>query len=163
MVAVSVLTIGFIGCTENQEDTNNTDINTTAQQATETPAATVITTAQNDSIGTYLTDQDGRALYMFLKDQQGSSESTCYDKCAEVWPPYIAETGSVMARPPAADSLLSTFKRKDESVQVSYNGWPLYYFIKDQGASQIKGQDMKGFGAEWYLVTPKGTEAEASH
>lgn len=51
---------------------------------------------------------------------------------------------------------LSTTKRKDGSTQVTYNGWPLYYFAKDQTPGEITGQDVEGFGAEWYLVSPDG-------
>lgn len=41
-------------------------------------------------------------------------------------------------------------------MQVSYGGWPLYNYVKDQGPGQTTGQDIEGFGGEWYLVSPSG-------
>ena len=46
-------------------------------------------------------------------------------------------------------------------MQVTYNGWPLYYFIKDKAPGDTMGQDVKGFGAEWYLVMPSGKEVHS--
>lgn len=162
--------LGLTACAEQQTattggaDTATTDTATadTAMGPAGPSAGTVVQVAQNDTLGAYLTDADGRALYLFLKDEQDSGESTCYDACAGAWPPFTAEQGAPSVSGAAADSLLSTFERRDGSMQVAYNGWPLYYFAKDQGSGQLEGQDIEGFGAEWYLVTPQGTEVHAN-
>ena len=39
---------------------------------------------------------------------------------------------------------------------MTYNGHPLYYYIKDQKAGDTTGNDVKGFGAEWYAVNANG-------
>ena len=52
--------------------------------------------------------------------------------------------------------LLGTVERRDGAKQVTYNGWPLYYYARDQNPGDTNGQDVEGFGAEWYLVTPDG-------
>lgn len=41
-------------------------------------------------------------------------------------------------------------------MQMTYHGCPLYYFVKGKATGDTKGQDVEGFGAEWYLVTPGG-------
>ena len=169
VVALALVGLSLAACTEQQTATTGGDdpaaTATTDTASGNTGAASgggaVVQVAQNDTLGSYLTDADGRALYLFQKDQQGSGESTCYDACAGAWPPFTAEQGSPVARAAAADSLLSTFERRDGTMQVAYNGWPLYYFAQDQGAGQLKGQDVMGFGAEWYLLTPQGTEVHA--
>ncbi len=51
-------------------------------------------------------------------------------------------------------------KRKDGRRQVTYNGWPLYTFVKDTAPGNTAGQDVEGFGGEWYLVTPEGEHVE---
>jgi predicted lipoprotein with Yx(FWY)xxD motif len=56
--------------------------------------------------------------------------------------------------------MLATLKRKDGSTQVAYNGRPLYHFMKDEQPGDIKGQGVKGFGAEWYLISPEGKTVE---
>jgi predicted lipoprotein with Yx(FWY)xxD motif len=38
-------------------------------------------------------------------------------------------------------------------MQVTYNGWPLYYFSGDSAAGSTNGQ---GHDNEWFLVAPSG-------
>jgi predicted lipoprotein with Yx(FWY)xxD motif len=108
--------------------------------------------------GKVLTDGDGRALYMFTKDSKGTSD--CYDACAKAWPPVVA-SGKPAAGPGLDDSKIGSTQRKDGATQVTYNGMPLYYFVKDQGPGEAKGQGIKAQGGEWYLVSPDGNKIEA--
>ena len=118
-----------------------------------------LTAAQSQEFGRYVADGDGRALYMFTTDTRGEGniepESSCYDACAEAWPPLLAE-----ASPPVGDKLdkskLGSFQRQGGKTQITYGGWPLYYYVKDSGSGSVTGQDVHGFGGEWYLVTPEG-------
>ncbi len=118
---------------------------------------TRIETAAKQPYGQYLTDAGGRALYLFMKDERGKDASTCYDACAQAWPPALAGQGAPEAGPTVQDRLLGSFERQDGSRQLTYNGWPLYYFVKDRGPGDVTGQDLKGFGGEWYLVAPDGS------
>lgn len=121
-----------------------------------------VSTATKSPYGTYLVDAEGMSLYLFKADVQGE-KSVCYDKCAKFWPPLLTE-GEPMAAGEAMAGMLGTIERKDGSMQVTYNGWPLYYFIKDKAPGDTKGQDVHGFGGGWYLVSPQGEaiHAEAS-
>jgi predicted lipoprotein with Yx(FWY)xxD motif/cytochrome c2 len=109
-----------------------------------------VQTAQHEEIGTYLTDAEGRSLYLFTRDSENTS--TCTDQCAENWPPLLVE-GEPMAGQGVATSLLGTTERDDGSTQVTYNGWPLYYFARDESPGEIAGQ---GVGDPWYLISPFG-------
>jgi len=99
--------------------------------------------------GTYLTGDNGMTLYTYKPD--GTDSSTCVDQCATNWPPLVV-TGST---PPRAGSGVSgkiaTFKRPDGGTQVSYNGKPLYYFVKDKAAGDTTGDKV---GGVWFLATP---------
>lgn len=109
--------------------------------------------------GAYLTDADGRALYLFTADSAG--QSSCYDRCAEAWPPLLAADSLPAAGASAVQAgLLGTVSRPDGESQVTYGSHPLYYFRQDQGAAEATGQDVHGFGGEWYLVTPAGEQLE---
>lgn len=123
-----------------------------------TSAATVATKTQ-EPYGAYLVDSEGMSLYLFKADMQGK-KSTCYDACAKAWPPLLTE-GEPQVDGKADKALLDTIERKDGSTQVTYNGWPLYYYVKDKEPGDTKGQDVKGFGAEWYLLTPQGKAVHA--
>jgi predicted lipoprotein with Yx(FWY)xxD motif len=50
-------------------------------------------------------------------------------------------------------SKLGTATRKDGSSQVTYNGWPLYYYAKDKAPGDVTGQDV---GSVWYVVSAAG-------
>ena len=125
--------------------------------ATASPVAGSIRTASLAKVGTYLTDANGRALYMFEKDARNSS--TCSGKCAEEWPPFSA------AATPVADSAIQSAKlgsitRPDNAKQTTYDGMPLYYYHDDTKAGDIEGQGKKEFGGSWYLVSPSGSKIE---
>ncbi|WP_417565301.1 hypothetical protein [Marinobacter sp.] len=117
-----------------------------------------VTLAEQSPFGAYLADSQGRSLYLFEADEAG--KSTCHDACANAWPPFTTN-GKPQAGEGIDGDALGTLERVDGTKQVTYHGWPLYYFIKDQAPGDTKGQDIKGFGAEWYLVTPDGEKVHA--
>jgi len=57
-------------------------------------------------------------------------------------------------------SLLGTVKRADGTVQVTYAGHPLYYFVGDTKPGDIKGEGSQAFGAGWDLISPAGKKIE---
>jgi predicted lipoprotein with Yx(FWY)xxD motif len=112
------------------------------------PASLAITTT--DKLGKILVDGNDRTVYAFTKDTKDTT--TCYDKCEVAWPPLL-ETDTPKVGDGVDASLLGTTTRKDGTVQVTYNGMPLYYYFKDQASGDTTGQ---GVGNVWYVVTPDG-------
>ena len=105
--------------------------------------------------GEVLVDGQGRVLYLFAADT--TSSSTCFDACATAWPPLITDKGATVdAMHMATAALTGTTPRKDGSVQVTYNGHPLYYFKGDTQPGQITCQAVVNFGAAWYVVDAHG-------
>jgi predicted lipoprotein with Yx(FWY)xxD motif len=133
-----------------------------AAQATEAPAATqapassaaatTVSLGKNDKLGSFLVGDKGMTLYLFTKDTPNTSN--CYDKCATAWPPLLT-TGEPAAGEGVDASLLRTTKRTDGTVQVTYNGWPLYYYQKDKAPGDVVGQDV---GDVWFVVSPAGEQ-----
>jgi predicted lipoprotein with Yx(FWY)xxD motif len=125
-----------------------------AAEATEAPAAAVgpanVNLGKNDKLGSFLVDGKGMTLYLFTKDAPNTS--TCYDKCATAWPPLLT-TGNPVAGDGVDASKFGTTKRTDGTVQVTYNGWPLYYYQKDKAPGDVTGQDV---GGVWYVVSATG-------
>lgn len=110
--------------------------------------------SQNDELGSFLVDADGMTLYLFTKDTENTSN--CYDDCASAWPPLLTD-GEPVAGEGVDAALLGTTERTDGTIQVTYGGWPLYYWVKDAAPGDTTGQDV---GEVWYVVSPGG---EAVH
>ena len=108
-------------------------------------------------LGPVLVDGRGITLYRFETDIRGSP-SRCYDICAVQWPPDLLATG--VSRPVAGagiqPSLLDTAPRTDGTVQITYNGWPLYYWPPDRAPGKATGQALTNAGGRWYVVDASG-------
>lgn len=117
-------------------------------------AAGVTVQTHSGPDGTYLTDAAGRTLYLWTADT--GMTSMCTGTCATAWPP-LTSSGMPSAGSGVTASELGLSKRADGTEQVTYNGHPLYYFIKDTAPGQMSGQGLKGFGAPWWMVSPAGT------
>jgi predicted lipoprotein with Yx(FWY)xxD motif len=118
---------------------------------------TSVTLAQS-KLGTYLSDDKGRALYLFEADK--GTTSTCYSACASIWPPFAA-SGAVTPGAGVSAALLGTTKRTDGTTEVTYNGHPLYHYVGDTGPGQTSGQGLNQFGAKWYLVAANGKKIDS--
>jgi predicted lipoprotein with Yx(FWY)xxD motif len=121
------------------------------------PSATIA--VRSTALGQILVDGSGRTLYLFAGDQ--GTASSCYNACAGVWPPATA-TGAPVAGAGVHQSLLATTARKDGSMELVYNGHPLYYFISDKQPGDTTGQALSSFGADWYVLSPAGTQINKS-
>ncbi len=125
-----------------------------ASPTTAAPAgkSATVNVASNTALGKFITDGDGMTLYMYPPDKR--ADSVCYDDCAKRWPPFLTETGKVDSKSTDIKaSLFGTTKRKEGTTQVTFNGWPLYYFANDKKAGDTLGQ---GTGDIWWVMTPDG-------
>ena len=104
-------------------------------------------TAQTD-LGTILVDPDGFTLYIFTADSGG--ESTCYEACADLWPPIPADSAISSE---LAGSIFGATTRTDGSEQLTVNGLPLYLYTPDTSPGDTLGQ---GFNGVWFVVDADG-------
>ena len=116
----------------------------------DTAPATTVTTADG-ALGAFLVDGDGRTLYLFTVDEPGVSN--CDGDCLTAWPPLLS-VGDPAAGGSADPALTGTIVRDDGSLQVTYAGWPLYFFAADAAPGDINGQ---GVNDVWFVVAPDGT------
>jgi predicted lipoprotein with Yx(FWY)xxD motif len=100
------------------------------------------------SVGNYLTDGEGKTLYYFTKDSSGMS--ACTGNCIKLWPAFT--TDAFVLPSPLNPSDFGTITRDDGTTQVTYKGYPLYYFVRDTMRGQIAGE---GVGKVWYVVDPQ--------
>ncbi len=98
--------------------------------------------------GNILVDDRGMTLYRYAADP--SNVSTCYDACAQAWPPLLVD--AVPATPDSALAAdLGVIARTDGTQQLAYRGAPLYYFVDDAQPGDTTGQ---GSGGVWFVVNP---------
>jgi predicted lipoprotein with Yx(FWY)xxD motif len=105
-----------------------------------------------------LVGSSGRTLYLFKADS--TMKSACSGACATAWPPLLT-SGKPTAGTGLTATELGTITRSGGSKQVTYNGHPLYLFIKDKKPGQTTGQGATAFGAAWFALTASGNQASA--
>ena len=128
----------------------STTTTTTTTFTNEVPGAN-LTLGQNatSALGNYLVAYNGMTLYTDAPD--GSNVSNCTGVCAANWPPYtVTSTANLVAESPIRGKI-STLKRANGSTQVTYNGHPLYFYVRDSKSGDTLGQ---GIGGIWYIVKP---------
>jgi len=112
-------------------------------------------------LGTVLVAGNGFTLYLFVPDKQ-SGVSTCYSACATAWPPLLLTgTDAPVYGPGVKPALLGSTKRTDGTLQVTYNGWPLYLWQGDSVPGQATGQGINNTGGLWYVLDAAGREITA--
>jgi predicted lipoprotein with Yx(FWY)xxD motif len=126
---------------------------TTTTTTTTTTTATV--RVAKSSLGSILVNASGLTLYLFKADS--TTMSACTGACATAWPPLLAN-GTPTAGTGLTASKLGTITRSGGNRQVTYNGHPLYLFIKDTKPGQTTGQGVTAFGAAWFAVSPAGNQ-----
>jgi predicted lipoprotein with Yx(FWY)xxD motif len=126
-----------------------------AAAPTDTGAAAATLSVRDTRYGRILFDGRGRALYAFTRDRR-NGPSTCYGACAAAWPVYYA-AGTLRAGAGVTRSLIGTTRRRDGRRQVTYRGWPLYYYVGDRRPGQVTCQNVEEFGGLWLVVRPSGS------
>jgi predicted lipoprotein with Yx(FWY)xxD motif len=163
----AVLALGVAGCNREAMDTEpattadvatDADATMPADAAADTAGAESLTLATGSN-GQYLADASGRAVYML----EGDAE--CVGECLTAWPPVVVTTSTPTVGSSLQAGLVSTVQRDDGTMQLTYNGHPLYYYAKDTGAGMAMGHDVDDDFGQWYLVGPGGiaiTDVDAS-
>lgn len=148
---------GSTGASEGSGRYGGGATTTETAAATEGGKAATVSVASVPKLGRVLVDSKGFTLYDFHKDK--GTESSCYGACASNWPP-LTTGGKPQPSNGASASKLGTTTRKDGTTQVTYAGHPLYTFVMDKKPGDARGNDFSAFGAQWYALTPAGTEPE---
>ena len=108
--------------------------------------------------GYRLTNQNNQSIYFFAGDVTGG-ESNCNGGCANVWP---AVTGNVYDLDLEASLYaedFNTITREDGQKQLTYKGWPLYYFSPEaDGVLEQPGETLgDGRGGLFHIAKPDYT------
>jgi predicted lipoprotein with Yx(FWY)xxD motif len=125
-----------------------TGMSSSAGGAMQTATATL--TVERTRAGMVLAGSKGLTLYYFTKDKPHSGKSACFGSCLKAWPalagPVKAPAGARMPGP------MGTITRGNGTVQVTINGFPIYYYVGDKAPGQIAGNGVEG---TWHIIKIK--------
>jgi predicted lipoprotein with Yx(FWY)xxD motif len=111
--------------------------------------------SESPELGQFLVDGNGMTLYMFTRDD--ADKSNCAGECLANWPPLLSE-GDPVAGEGVDASKLGTITTDDGSTMVTYNHYPLYYWVADQQPGDTTGQNV---GGVWFVLNPAGNPVGA--
>jgi predicted lipoprotein with Yx(FWY)xxD motif len=115
------------------------------------PPAKTVSLMTSSTLGSYLADSKGHALYFFSDDANG--QNNCPGGCAVLWPASTT-TSALTADQLGAGLKLTDFGTVTGSTQLTYKGWPLYTY-SPSGAPEAPGQTTgDGFGGIWFVAKP---------
>ena len=107
-------------------------------------------TDSDTKVGKYLIAYNGMAVY--TKDGDTTTMSSCYSTCATNWPPYlVGAEDNVNNVKAGVGGKVATIIRTDGSIQVTYNGKPLYFYATDKTSADVSGD---GAGGIWHVAKP---------
>lgn len=124
-------------------------------------AGPLVQAANNPKYGSILVNAQGMTLYILTSEAGGSIK--CSGQCLNFWPPLLLPSGTTT--PTAGSGVagkLGTVTRSDGTVQVTYNGYPLYLFANDKAPGDTNGVGIQAFGGTWEFVRPNGVPLAAT-
>jgi predicted lipoprotein with Yx(FWY)xxD motif len=150
-LAIALLLLSACGSNGNGSSTNGS-------------SGTTVSTKPAGS-GTVLVDSSGRTLY--FTDQDTASEIACVGGCAQVWLPLTVSAATTPTAPGGVPGTLGTMARPGgSSMQVTYDGKPLYTFTLDSQPGALTGNGVTDqFGSTrftWHAAFTAGGVGSSS-
>ena len=108
--------------------------------------------ASSDDLGEIVVDSEGMTLYGFTPDLE-TGLPTCYETCAENWPPLVAPTEITAGDGLDATQFTAVPRTDDMGDQVKFGDYPLYYFAGDSAPGDTNGQGLQDV---WFVVGADG-------
>jgi predicted lipoprotein with Yx(FWY)xxD motif len=122
-----------------------------ANAANSPGTASAIGARHDERLGYILVDSAGRTLYTFSKDT--AFESNCTESCETYWSPLLLTGGLATASPDMSGKLGFT-QRSNTTMQLSYNGKPLYLSTLDLEPGDTRAN---GLNRQWFVANVEPT------
>jgi len=141
---LSALLIGIASCNKNDNK----------QQM---PVQKEITLQTSSTLGSYLIDKSNRTLYFFSYDPNG--QDSCTGGCQAYWPIFNVDNLTADKLGSGLDiSDFGSVTSVSGKKQVTYKGWPLYYFaplVNGANMQEAPGQTQgEGVNNVWFVAKP---------
>lgn len=156
ILMVSILALaGCGGATPSPTGTTEPSVTSTTiptSLGTVSPTATSELSTMMSGLGEVIVGKNQMTVYYFTKDEKDSGRRNCSNECLINWPPVYTDSSN-----PTLDGKITgkvgTVTVEDGKKQVTINGMPVYYYVKDLKPGDVKGQDVAG---SWYVISPDG-------
>ena len=121
---------------------------TAAPAVTTAPAAGGATVMLSGAV--VVAGSNNMTVYTFTTDVADSGKSACSGGCLTKWPALTVPAGTTPTAGTGVTGKLGTITRADDgTLQVTYNGLPLYFYQGDKAPG-----DTNGSYPNWNLVKP---------
>jgi predicted lipoprotein with Yx(FWY)xxD motif len=156
LVAFAATTF-FLSCSNDKD--NNDAVTPPVQEVKKE-----IGLSTSATLGSYLSDKEGRSLYFFATDANG--QSSCTGGCEALWPPfYVDNLTADKLDTGLALSDFATITTASAKKQLTYKGWPLYHYAPAGGTDiygnagpntpELAGKTTgDGVGGTWFIAKP---------
>jgi len=116
------------------------------------PAPITVEGMDTPELGVVLANLRGMTLYRFTKESGG--KIACLRACLKTWKPVRVKRGAALHLPPLIKGKLGRVARPDGTLQLTFDGSPLYTYVGDRQPSDTLGNGKKG---EWFVITHLST------
>jgi predicted lipoprotein with Yx(FWY)xxD motif len=117
-----------------------------------------------DNVGTTLVNSAGDTLY--FADQESGGSIQCLGACLRFWLPLTVPASTGVTAGAGVNGHLATITRPDGTVQVTYEGKPLYTFTDDSGPGHSDGNGLTdtfdGTDFQWHAAAVSGSAPAAT-
>ena len=108
-----------------------------------------------------LVNAQGMTLYVFAPDKP--NKRVCYSQCAASWPPALVPKGTkVPATMPGITGKFGAAMRTGGAQQLTFDGAPLYRFVKDKKPGDMTGQGLYAAGGYWWAVVVGAAQSSST-
>ncbi|HET9058643.1 MAG TPA: hypothetical protein VFN61_01885 [Acidimicrobiales bacterium] len=102
----------------------------------------------------------GFSLYTL---SNSANKMVCTGKCLSFWPPVVVSKSTThIDLGPGVTGEVGFLPLTKTTKEVTFDGYPLYTFVKDTGPGQSHGEGVVAFGGTWELIRPAALVAPAT-
>jgi predicted lipoprotein with Yx(FWY)xxD motif len=103
---------------------------------------------------TILVNPSGRTLYHLRPES--AHHIICTGACTKLWPPLLVHSRSTrLIAATGVHGRLSLVRRPNGTLQVAFDGQPLYTFARDHRRGDVNGQDFAGV---WFVLPARASQ-----
>jgi predicted lipoprotein with Yx(FWY)xxD motif len=105
---------------------------------------------ESTKLGEVLANEGGYTLYWFTPDH--GTHLACQGVCAKIWPPLVVPASEKTPVIPKGVPGRFGVVARGKARQLTWNGHPLYTFVRDKAPGQVNGE---GFKKLWWAAVVK--------